>query len=62
MIWQILVILTEYDKIEIRKSSYDVATVMSSQLHHRKSHQNNVTKFFHQLKHSDISFSILELF
>jgi len=39
--------LTDYEEIELQKSSYDVILVTSSSLRHRKRHQNNVTNLFH---------------
>jgi len=40
-----MVLQTDYDEIELLKSSYNVISVMSSQLRHQKRHQSNVTIF-----------------
>jgi len=46
VIWLNCVFQADYDEIKLQKYGYDVISVTSSPLRHRKTSQNNVTNFF----------------
>jgi len=46
----------DYDEIKLQNYSYNIISVTSSPLRHRKCHQNNVTKIFSNLSPSNQNF------